>query len=110
MKHEPAGILERLVESNAQLVRELAALQDRVHRLEDRELMEKAWYTLVDCAALKGVSVSVLRERWRQPLGGAGRREVGGKWRWHRDVVQAWLLQDDRELFAAYARPAKGVA
>lgn len=111
MKHEPAGILERLVESNEQLVRELAALRDRVRRIEDNERLPKEWYTLVDCARLKGVSESSLRERWRQPLGGRGRKQISGMWRWHRDVVLAWLLQGDEELFVAYARqPREGVA
>ena len=103
MNREPAGILERLVESNEQLVRELTALRDRTRRLEDQQLLEKMWYTATDCARLKGVSVSALSEKWRQPLGGHGKRQIAGLWRWHRDVVVEWLLLDDQELHALYA-------
>ena len=111
MKHEPAGILERLVVANEQFARELAVLLDRVRRIEDNERLPKEWYTLVDCARLKGVSESSLRERWRQPLGGHGRKQISGMWRWHRDVVVAWLLQDDEELLRTYGRqPREGVA
>lgn len=116
MSTQPAGILERIVESNDQLVRELEALRARVRNLEDDRRLPKEWYTLVDCARLKGVSESALREKWRQPLGGHGRRQIAGLWRWHRADVERWLLQDDAVLFDAYLReqavvqPAPGAA
>lgn len=104
MNREPAGILERLVQTNEQLVGELTALRDRVRRVEDNERLPKEWYTLVDCARLKGISASALQVKWRQPLGGHGKRQIAGLWRWHREVVLGWLVQDDQQLFKAYGQ------
>ncbi len=103
MNHTPAGILEELVESNGTLVRELTALRDRVAHMEEDKRLHQEWYTLPQCAALKGISQSSLREHtWLRPLGGRGRHQIAGWHRWPRDVVAAWLHQDDEELRRLY--------
>ena len=101
-----AGVLERILEANEALSRQMDELRGQVGRIDSDKRLQREWYTLAECARLKGVSDSALRqERCLQPLGGAGRKQIAGWWRWHRDAVAEWLGQDDETLRRLYGGP-----
>ncbi len=66
------------------------------------------WYCEAACARLKGISKAWLNEHpWAKPLGGKGRSRIAGRWRWPREVVEAWLGQDDIQLWKLYGAAAR---
>ena len=97
------GILEEIRDQQAGINAGLGALTDRIGRLEDEIFLTESYYMLSQLPALKSISLSTLKEhRYLQPLGGSGRKRIGGRWKWHRSAIAEWLLQDDDELEALY--------
>ena len=60
------------------------------------------WVTLREASELKGICLKTLQNRRAlQPNKGQEEGIVGGKRRWTRETVEAWLNQTDAELGGA---------
>lgn len=68
----------------------------RAEKLIQNERLTKEWYTLAECARLKGVSAPYLSKHPdRQPTGGKRGKTICGRKRFHISDVAPWLVADD---------------
>lgn len=93
------GVLEQIQEQQERILSNQEGILARLERVESHGRLHQEWYTLPECARLKGMSDTYLRNHVAlQPLGGIGRQTVNGLEKWHRLVVAEWLGQDDDTL------------
>ena len=93
---------DRSLDEEMKLVAEVEArIKTELAELRKRVQPERAWYSLAEAAALKGVSASTLRARvWLQPRGGREDGILNGRRCWRAETIREWLDQTDQDLEA----------